>query len=336
MRKLFFAILTLGLYGVQTVNAQWNNQTTYIYYNGNVRIGTNVNSRGRFDVSGPGDIYLAESTTLGTGQSLYLPGHIFMAPYNGGDMTFLQARRSDTSGSTSLRIRTTNSGVITEAIQVDPNGNVGIGFMTPYEKLCVYGNAFVTGNVNISQQSAFGMSTATDKFTYDGKSVGNYSLGWYPDSWLSGAASGYLSAHAGLKIFTNGAARMVVTYNGNVGIGTTNPNPYAKLTVAGDINAREVRVTVDAGADFVFDNDYSLKDLKDVDQYIKEHKHLPGIASAEEMKSEGVELGKMDVKLLQKIEELTLYLIDLKKEIENLKVENKTLKVEVETLKSDN
>lgn len=103
---------------------------------------------------------------------------------------------------------------------------------------------------------------------------------------------------------------------GNVGIGTTNPT--SKLTVAGNIHSREVKVTVDAGADFVFEKDYNLPSLNSVDKYIRENKHLPEIASATEMKKDGINLSEMNIKLLQKIEELTLYSIEQNKKIEIL------------------
>ncbi|WP_343616598.1 hypothetical protein [Flavobacterium sp.] len=110
----------------------------------------------------------------------------------------------------------------------------------------------------------------------------------------------------------------------NVGIGTTNPT--SKLTVAGNIAAREVKVTVDAGADFVFEKDYSLQSLESVDKFIKENKHLPEIASAEEMKKDGINLSEMNIKLLQKIEELTLYSIQQNKKIEEQSKEIESLK----------
>ena len=110
-------------------------------------------------------------------------------------------------------------------------------------------------------------------------------------------------------------------FTGNVGIGTTNPT--SKLTVAGNIASREVKVTVDAGADFVFENNYNLPSLDSVDKFITENKHLPEIASAEEMKKDGINLSEMNIKLLQKIEELTLYMIEMKKEIETLKKDKK-------------
>ncbi|SCY14929.1 hypothetical protein SAMN02927916_1276 [Flavobacterium anhuiense] len=108
-----------------------------------------------------------------------------------------------------------------------------------------------------------------------------------------------------------------INTSGNVGVGTMNPT--SKFTVAGNINSREVKVTVDAGADFVFENNYSLPSLDAVAKYIKEYKHLPEIASAEEMKKEGINLSEMNIKLLQKIEELTLYIIDQDKKTEQLK-----------------
>ncbi|SCY78161.1 hypothetical protein SAMN02927916_3355 [Flavobacterium anhuiense] len=120
--------------------------------------------------------------------------------------------------------------------------------------------------------------------------------------------------------------------NGNLGIGTTNPT--SKLTVAGNIASREVKVTVNAGADFVFEKDYNLPSLESIDKFIKENKHLPEIASAEEMKKDGINLSEMNIKLLQKIEELTLYIIeqerknnDQSKKIEKLEQENETFKL---------
>jgi hypothetical protein len=73
-----------------------------------------------------------------------------------------------------------------------------------------------------------------------------------------------------------------------------------------------------SGADFVFEKDYALKPLAEVEQYITENKRLPEIASAAEMKKSGLELGEMNIKLLQKIEELTLYLIEQNKRIQEL------------------
>ncbi|MFT3739677.1 MAG: hypothetical protein QM786_13035 [Breznakibacter sp.] len=116
---------------------------------------------------------------------------------------------------------------------------------------------------------------------------------------------------------------MVLKKNGNVGIGTN--APLAKLDVSGSIRATEIKVEAKT-ADFVFDEDYDLKPLAEVEQYIKEHKHLPNIPGAMEMESNGVDLAKMNMLLLQKVEELTLYLIIARKNYETLSYELTQLK----------
>jgi len=118
----------------------------------------------------------------------------------------------------------------------------------------------------------------------------------------------------------------LVLDGGNVLIGkTTQVNSLYKLDVNGTMRSNEVVVNV-TGADFVFQDSYNLKTLNEVERFIKDNKHLPGIEAAEEMKEKGLELGKMDMKLLQKIEELTLYMIDLKKDMDKMKEENQELK----------
>jgi len=102
---------------------------------------------------------------------------------------------------------------------------------------------------------------------------------------------------------------------GNMGIGTADTKGY-KLAVNGKIRAQEIKVETAGWPDYVFAKDYKLPSLQETEQHIKEKGHLTGIPSAEEVKANGVDLGEMNKKLLQKIEELTLYLIEMKKESE--------------------
>lgn len=107
---------------------------------------------------------------------------------------------------------------------------------------------------------------------------------------------------------------------GNLGVGIH--NPLEKLAVNGKIRAHEIKVEVTGWPDYVFAKDYALSSLNETEKHIKEKGHLPGIPSAVEVKTDGIALGEMNAKLLQKIEELTLHLI--KQERNNMR-QNKAL-----------
>ena len=113
-----------------------------------------------------------------------------------------------------------------------------------------------------------------------------------------------------------------VQIDGNVGIGK---DPDYKLDVDGTIRAREVLVNLNEGADFVFDENYVLKPLDEVHRFIRANKHLPEVPSAADMVDNGLDMGEFQIKLLQKIEELTLYVIELEKK-------NNILKSRLDTL----
>jgi hypothetical protein len=128
--------------------------------------------------------------------------------------------------------------------------------------------------------------------------------------------------------------------NGNVGIGSTNPDQ--KLTVKGKIHAEEIIVDLAVPADYVFQkyytgkselkSDYVIPSLSEIEIFAKKNNHLPGVPSAKEMQEKGISLGEMSNILLQKIEELTLYTIEQQKELEHLKTENENYKSLAERL----
>jgi hypothetical protein len=146
---------------------------------------------------------------------------------------------------------------------------------------------------------------------------------------IAGATSGALVFEIGNgSIFTGSgdpssfSEAMRISSSGNVLIGkTTQANTNYKFDVNGSMRANEIKVNT-SGADFVFEEDYKLRSLAETEAFIKANKHLPEIAPAETMKRDGIELGEMNIKLLQKIEELTLHLINLNKTVEsqNLKI----------------
>jgi hypothetical protein len=158
------------------------------------------------------------------------------------------------------------------------------------------------------------------------------------------------------KIRTNNVVRAVFKSTGNVGIGTATPG--AKLDVNGTVKsngllvgtttgatgyiasiggkliAEEVRVDLKAvWPDYVFSQDHSLMPLDDLEQWLNTNKHLPGIPSAAEMKNKGIELGSMQTKSMEKIEEAMLYILQLNKENHELKTQIDNLQKQVNELK---
>jgi hypothetical protein len=106
---------------------------------------------------------------------------------------------------------------------------------------------------------------------------------------------------------------------GKLSVGAKMPTvPDWQFGVDGIIYCKELNVDVNVWADYVFKADYQLMPLAEVERYIKAHQHLPGIASADEVMEKGVNVAQMEVQLLQKVEELTLYIIELEKRIKTL------------------
>lgn len=121
-------------------------------------------------------------------------------------------------------------------------------------------------------------------------------------------------------------SNMTGTYNiaemniqGRVNIGTEIGNPAYRLQVKGKIRSEEIKVEAQNWPDYVFNPLYVLPNLNETEEFIKENKHLPGMPSAGEVAENGIELGRMNSKLLEKIEELTLHLVNQAAEIEILK-----------------
>jgi hypothetical protein len=248
------------------------------------------------------------------GQILYRSAFYNQTAWN--EWRTLLDSKSDVDSDGLLKIKGVGNNYIT--------GNVGIGTISPEAKLDVNGTIQSNGGAN--QLYGFGQSSASKPI--DVRSGSHYP---YVFNWHEGLTFSAHSAYGGIRFYNqsypdayNNAVLVMSITNNNVGIGTTNPT--SKLTVAGNISSREVKVTVDAGADFVFEKEYNLPSLSFLEKYIKENKHLPEIASAKEMQENGINLSEMNIKLLQKMEEMTLYMIEQNKRIEKLEFEKKYTK----------
>ena len=200
------------------------------------------------------------------------------------------------------------------------NGKVGIGTTAPANKLDV------NGDIRFSTK----LVIATDKGTLWENAAGNVEL--QAGSASSGLELRTTTANPILFSTNGGSERMRILGNGNVGIGTTTTGAH-KLAVDGSIGAREVKVENTAWSDFVFEKDYRLPTLKEVAQHIQEKGHLKDIPSAKEVAENGIFLGEMDAKLLQKIEELTLYTLAQEEKINAANAKIAHLESEKEDLK---
>lgn len=192
------------------------------------------------------------------------------------------------------------------------SGNVGIGSTSPQEKLVVGGNILL--NPADKYLKIFANTEGVDSIVF-------------ARSDNSHQASIATTAFGKSILFKVGGGEIVRFRNdGNVGIGTTNPTH--KLTVNGQVKAKGFLADTSNWADFVFEPGYPLAPLAEVEAHIRDKGHLPGIPSAVEVKEQGVDLMAMQVKLLQKVEELTLHLIRMEKE-------NATLRQRVQALEGN-
>ena len=129
-------------------------------------------------------------------------------------------------------------------------------------------------------------------------------------------------------------AKMYLNHYGNLGIGTTNPTE--RLSVNGNIRAKKLIISQQNWSDYVFDKDYKLRPLNELEKFIQQYQHLPDVPSTKEVQSKGINVGDTQALLLKKIEELTLYVIELKKENLTQQQEINDLKKKVSTLERAN
>jgi len=223
-----------------------------------------------------------------------------------------------------------NSGTPTNYLMfIKNNGNIGVGTSNPSCKFDVSGSLKATSMQSTSLSVSGGVtfsslasnSTKVVTINSNGELL-TTEFSTFQDNLGNHTADKNINLNGNKIIGSNsGNGGIYVSSDGKVRIGTGSMAPSNALEVNGTIRSKEVVIELTNWSDFVFENDYKLMSLKETESYIKKNGHLPDVPSAEEVMTNGVELGEMNAVLLQKIEELTLYVIELEKKIE--KLENK-------------
>lgn len=221
------------------------------------------------------------------------------------------------------------------------NGNVGINTSYPQEKFTIHGKHAGTTILvhadNGGNAPADLMLWASEPgLTYSGVGIGNNIKN--NENGLSMERLNTSKGGSYIRLLDNEINFNLVSATGvKQQSFTLHSNGNASLQ--GKFESKEIKVTLTPTADFVFDKNYNLPTLEDIEKHIKEKKHLPEIASAKVMEKEGVNVGEFQIKLLQKIEELTLYSIEQNKQLKSqseklnqLQAENKILKSQSEEI----
>lgn len=283
MKKIFL-ILVLVICTSSYLSAQWLTAGAVTSTTNAVGIGTTTPTLGKLQITGTADL-LSLNSDGGVAQ--------FNA-YSNSDFRIIQR-------SNAILTFWTNTA---ERLRVDQIGNVGIGTTSPMGKLHVSAGNIVVDTVNwYCSRNSSGLVAPIMGINKNTVYVGD----------LFGNLNNSLVFRA------NGSNQMVLSSAGNVSIGTNDPMGY-KLAVNGTAIATSMTVKLNANwPDYVFKSSYQLSPLKDIEGYINRNHHLPEIPSAEEISEKGQNLGEMNQLLLKKVEELTLYLIEFKKDNEELK-----------------
>jgi hypothetical protein len=313
MKKLLALSLFCICYG--TVSAQTDNIFPAA---GNVGIGT-VNPASKLEVQTAGNGW-----PLSLRANAFNPGEInglkFYSGYIGDDKWAGIASVAEDlhSNKTALSFYAGQ----TEKMRLSWDGNLGLGTLNPSAKLDISlgaGASNGTVGLKIGSIDNYPSLELGVENNYDAqiRTFGN-DLNIYAGHFRTIGSTSTEDHKINFYTSKNGSTnwntvKMVLTADGQLGIGTTTPRE--KLSVNGNIRAKEIKVEATNWPDYVFEEGYNIGTLKGLESYIKANKHLPEIPSAKDAEANGVELGEMNKLLLKKIEELTLHLIEKDKEL---------------------
>ena len=327
--------------GTNTLNkvSKWNGTqlvTGTIFDNGNIGIGTSTPAYQLHIQSVSDGIVAIDGAAATSAWTYYLMGGIFKTA--SGYRASIDAHCLFAAGDDRLVVS-------------NVTGNVGIGTTTPGSKLSIVGDGVSTSPVVQVNNSYVGTadvrgissySKAADGWGYGIEATGGYKGGSFDadaGAYVGGAygviatASGTAGTRYGVYGTASGSGDNwggyfpTKTYTNDLRVGGTQGATGYVASINGKLIATEVRVALQsAWPDYVFKNDYKLMSIHELEESIKEENHLPGLPSACEVEENGLHLGEMQTKIVEKLEESHLYIIQLQKQIDELKVQINQLK----------
>jgi hypothetical protein len=346
MRKII--ILSLGFFSSLCSYCQWTTNATHIYNSNSGNVGIGTTSPGyKFEVNGSS--YFSGLTTYSVSTAYVqkwnaVTGNAFVAlQINGTDQGYIEWGTNATrNGSGTEMLITNRQGKLSLSDNTNngitlSGGNIGVGTTSPAYKLDVSGTSYFSGLMtNTVSLGNIQNWNAVSGNAYIGLQKNGIDQGYI--EWGANAArndSGtemFINNKQGKLNLFDGSNDGITINEGDVGIGTTSPseklsvngNVYASgnISAYGFIKTKKIVVTQTAWPDYVFAKKYRLRSLASLESFIKQNKHLPEVPSAREVEEKGISVGDNQALLLKKIEELTLYVIALKKEVDLLKKSN--------------
>jgi len=210
----------------------------------------------------------------------------------------------------------------------DTTKNVGIGMTSTNHKLGLTGSLFLKGDGSSSYRIRLEAGTSSEHnqiVSFDQNGDIKWKLNMLDRN--NGSRFGIYSTTAQLYALT-------ISPSGNVGI-KTSPSATYELNVCGQIRAKEVRVQ-SGWCDYVFNEDYNLLSLEEVKEFIAKNKHLPDVTPGTKIESEGLDVGITSSQMIRKIEELTLYMIEMNDKMKEKDIQINELERQIELLKAKN
>ncbi|WP_422008181.1 hypothetical protein [Roseivirga pacifica] len=327
MKKVLYSML--GLLLASLASAQFNTSGSNLYYTGG-KVGIGLSSpQSILHIYSPntlGGHYLPQNAALNIGNgtiNLLLDGNEI---YSNQHLVFGSSYNHD------IKFRNVDVDGAQDLMTLAYTGYLGLGTTNPESLMHIYSGDSGGSPHDYSKLTIEGSSQTMISILTGSNSTGYFGFADAEDNYVGGVQYNHADDFMSFRVNNNSLGAMIIDSNERVGIGLQNPSEKLEVNgntlIQGNLESQKVKVTAQPGSvpDYVFAEEYGLLTIDQLAEYVKANSHLPNIPSAKEIETNGQDVGELQLKLLEKIEELTLYVIEQNKEILSLKRSNNELK----------